>query len=187
MDSSSSSDEFDHSESSRPKLNLKFFDPEEYWCRVCNIFPDNAKEYLHHLHSLEHKSAMAVSFGIVWLIAKYYKILLQEINLIEAAWHDHNPEKPRCEIEGAPERRVPIRGLSILLYILSKSSKFALSGLQFLIAATAWYCKLCHKWMGDLHCTSLHLKSDRHICNVEVSIPRQYWSIIHTGNLVVFQ
>jgi hypothetical protein len=61
VDSESSSGETEATESNRPKCNLKFFDPEEYWCRVCNIFPDNAKEYLHHLHTQEHKAAMAVS------------------------------------------------------------------------------------------------------------------------------
>jgi hypothetical protein len=53
-------------------------------------------------------------------------ILPQEINLIEAAWHDHNPEKPRGEIEGAPERRVPIRGLFFYYKNLPESSKFTL-------------------------------------------------------------
>ena len=35
-------------------------------------------------------------------------------------------------------------------------------GLPFFVSATAWYCKLCNQWMGDLHCASAHLKSDIH-------------------------
>lgn len=37
-----------------------------------------------------------------------------------------------------------------------------LAGLPFFVSATAWYCKLCCEWMGDLHCASAHLKSDLH-------------------------
>lgn len=44
----------------------------------------------------------------------------------------------------APTKRTPIRGL------------------QFFMPSTAWYCKMCSLWMGDLHCASLHLKSQIH-------------------------
>lgn len=42
-------------------------------------------------------------------------------------------------------------------------------GLPFFVSATAWYCKLCKEWMGDLHCASAHLKSDAHEVNYLVS------------------
>lgn len=44
----------------------------------------------------------------------------------------------------APTKRTPIRGL------------------QFFVPSTAWYCKLCSFWIGDLHCASSHLKSQTH-------------------------
>ena len=43
------------------KYNYIHFDPENHWCRVCNVFPRTAKEYLHHLHSPEHKEQITVS------------------------------------------------------------------------------------------------------------------------------
>lgn len=46
--------------------------------------------------------------------------------------------------ENAQTKRTPIRGLT------------------FFVPATAWYCKLCSIWMGDLHCASTHLKSQTH-------------------------
>lgn len=46
--------------------------------------------------------------------------------------------------ENAPTKRTPIRGL------------------QFFVPTTGWYCKICFVWMGDLHCASLHLKSQTH-------------------------
>jgi len=35
-------------------------------------------------------------------------------------------------------------------------------GLEFFIGTSAWYCKLCDTWIGDLHCASAHFKSKRH-------------------------
>lgn len=43
-------------------------------------------------------------------------------------------------------------------------------GLQFFVSATAWYCKLCNVFMGDLHCASVHLKSDQHQRNLSVRL-----------------
>jgi hypothetical protein len=34
--------------------------------------------------------------------------------------------------------------------------------LEFFIGTSAWYCKLCDTWIGDLHCASAHFKSKRH-------------------------
>lgn len=30
------------------------YDPEEHWCKSCQVFPKAAKDYLSHLHSKEH-------------------------------------------------------------------------------------------------------------------------------------
>jgi len=57
----SSSDAKDGEEAPEGKVNYVHYDPEMHWCRVCNVFPRTAKEYLHHLHSQEHKDETAVS------------------------------------------------------------------------------------------------------------------------------
>lgn len=45
----------------KPMYNFVHYDPEMHWCRVCDIFPKTAKEYLNHLHSNEHKEVCLVS------------------------------------------------------------------------------------------------------------------------------
>lgn len=59
-------------------------------------------------------------------------------------WHDHLVKDDMPTYAGAPTKRTPIRGL------------------QFFTPSTAWYCKLCCFWIGDLHCASSHLKSKTH-------------------------
>ncbi|XP_052738143.1 zinc finger matrin-type protein CG9776 isoform X2 [Bicyclus anynana] len=67
---------------------------------------------------------------------------------MEAPWHSMTgvnegfPSYP-----SAPTKRTPIRGL------------------QFFVPSTAWYCKLCDQFIGDLHCASAHLKSLTHSKN----------------------
>ncbi|XP_066588069.1 zinc finger matrin-type protein CG9776-like [Prorops nasuta] len=116
-------------EGAKPLYNFVHYDPEMHWCKVCDIFPKTAKEYLNHLHSNEHKEACL------------------ENKIVDMPWHERNGEGTEKEIPyypGLPRKRTPIKGL------------------QFFIPATAWYCKLCDAWIGDLHCASLHLKSKRH-------------------------
>ncbi|KAF7992980.1 hypothetical protein HCN44_005761 [Aphidius gifuensis] len=113
----------------KPICNFVHYDPEMHWCKVCNIFPKTAKEYLNHLHSNEHKE----------------KCL--EKKIVDMPWHPRNGGGTEKEVPyhpSLPTKRTPIKGL------------------QFFSAATAWYCKLCDSWIGDLHCASLHLKSKRH-------------------------
>ncbi|CAK1551524.1 unnamed protein product [Leptosia nina] len=68
--------------------------------------------------------------------------------LMEAPWHSVTgvnegfPNYP-----SAPPKRTPIKGL------------------QFFVPSTAWYCKLCDQFIGDLHCASAHLKSVIHAKN----------------------
>lgn len=59
-------------------------------------------------------------------------------------WHDHLVKDDMPTYPNAPTKRTPIRGL------------------QFFTPSTAWYCKLCCFWIGDLHCASSHLKSKTH-------------------------
>lgn len=59
-------------------------------------------------------------------------------------WHDHLVKDDMPTYQNAPTKRTPIRGL------------------QFFTPSTAWYCKLCCFWIGDLHCASSHLKSKTH-------------------------
>lgn len=49
------------SEDAKPMYNFVHYDPEMHWCKVCDIFPKTAKEYLNHLHSNEHKETCLVS------------------------------------------------------------------------------------------------------------------------------
>ncbi|XP_011310962.1 zinc finger matrin-type protein CG9776-like isoform X2 [Fopius arisanus] len=116
-------------EDSKPMYNFVHYDPEMHWCKICDIFPKTAKEYLNHLHSAEHKETCL------------------ERKIVDMPWHEKNGEGTEKEVPyypGLPTKRTPIKGL------------------QFFSAATAWYCKLCDSWIGDLHCASLHLKSKRH-------------------------
>ncbi|XP_058824877.1 zinc finger matrin-type protein CG9776 [Topomyia yanbarensis] len=62
----------------------------------------------------------------------------------EYPWREKLPPDDSTNHPGLPSKRTPIRGL------------------QFFIPATAWYCKVCNYWMGDLHCASVHLKSKMH-------------------------
>lgn len=48
-------------EDMKPMYNFVHYDPEMHWCKVCDIFPKTAKEYLNHLHSNEHKETCLVS------------------------------------------------------------------------------------------------------------------------------
>lgn len=45
--------------------NYVHYDPEMHWCRVCDVFPRTAKEFLNHLHSAEHKEQTLVSLIIL--------------------------------------------------------------------------------------------------------------------------
>lgn len=73
---------------------------------------------------------------------------------MEAPWHqilNEDDEEP-APVSGAATKRLPIRGL------------------QHFIASSAWFCKLCNKWIGDLHCASAHLKSKGHAKSYMVNI-----------------
>lgn len=71
---------------------------------------------------------------------------------IETPWHVGIDHDPFPTFENAPTKRVPVRGM------------------QFLVPANAWFCKLCSVWIGDLHCASAHLKSRLHSNKYELFI-----------------
>lgn len=73
------------------KFNYIHYDPEVHWCRICDVFPRTAKDFLMHLHSKEHKK------------------LMQDEN-IENPWHKL-PKDPEFPIyDGASKKRLPIKG-----------------------------------------------------------------------------
>ncbi|KRG02063.1 zinc finger matrin-type protein CG9776 isoform X2 [Drosophila mojavensis] len=74
---------------------------------------------------------------------------------METPWHVGIDHDPYPTYDKAPIKRVPVRGL------------------QFLVPASAWYCKLCSAWIGDLHCASVHLKSLTHSNRYDLFLKKQ--------------
>ncbi|XP_030080587.1 zinc finger matrin-type protein CG9776 isoform X2 [Drosophila hydei] len=74
---------------------------------------------------------------------------------METPWHVGIDHDPYPTYDKAPIKRVPVRGL------------------QFLVPASAWYCKLCSVWIGDLHCASAHLKSRLHANRYDLFVKKQ--------------
>ncbi|XP_055644714.1 zinc finger matrin-type protein CG9776 [Toxorhynchites rutilus septentrionalis] len=62
----------------------------------------------------------------------------------EYPWREKQQAEDNPNYPDLPSKRTPIRGL------------------QFFVPATAWYCKICDYWMGDLPAASTHLKSRQH-------------------------
>lgn len=121
------------SDGSKPAFNYVHYDPELHWCRICDVFPVSAKDYLLHLISDGHRETT------------------KKHQLVDMPWHNTPPEVELPSNPEGPVKRTPIKGI------------------QFFVPAQAWYCKLCDKWIGDLHCASAHLKSQIHIQNFSVS------------------
>lgn len=75
------------------KYNYIHYDPELHWCRTCDVFPKTAKDLLLHLQSQEHK-----------------KIAQDRDIKDDTPWH-HLPAEPELPyFEGAPKKRLPIKG-----------------------------------------------------------------------------
>lgn len=72
--------------------NCIHYDPELHWCRICDVFPRSAKDYLNHLHSPEHKHAT------------------QQHQLVDTPWHKLPADEEVPSYKGAPIRRLPIKG-----------------------------------------------------------------------------
>lgn len=69
-----------------------YYDPELHWCRICDVFPKSAKDYLTHMHSKEHRQ------------------ITQDRDMVDTPWHRLPPEPEIPSFEGAPTRRMPIKG-----------------------------------------------------------------------------
>lgn len=66
-------------EDAKPMYNFVHYDPEMHWCKICDIFPKTAKEYLNHLHSVEHKETCLVRFNnFLSNIFAYFPIKLRD-------------------------------------------------------------------------------------------------------------
>nr|XP_023017651.1 zinc finger matrin-type protein CG9776-like isoform X1 [Leptinotarsa decemlineata] len=118
------------------------YDTGLHWCRSCDEFPETAKDFLLHLQDKKHKEAA------------------KENDHDSTPWHKLPAEPVLPSHEGAPVKRIPIKGL------------------QFFISAPSWYCKLCDVWIGDLHCASHHLKSQAHFQNYENFIAQNpHWEM----------
>lgn len=83
--------------SAESKYNYIHYDPELHWCRMCDIFPKTAKDFLMHLHNKEHRDMM-----------------LQEN--VEIPWHKEKEEDQFPVNEGAPKKRLPIKGKNMMSY-----------------------------------------------------------------------
>lgn len=86
---------------SSTKYNYVHYDPEVHWCRTCDVFPKTAKEFLLHLQSDEHK-----------------KVAQERDMKDDTPWH-HLPGEPELPYhEGAPKKRLPIKGKKQLINCL---------------------------------------------------------------------
>ena len=44
------------------------------------------------------------------------------------------------------------------------------TGVEFMMSVSAFYCSLCSEFSGDVTCADAHLKSDKHNDNYRVSV-----------------
>lgn len=93
----------ERSDPNAPCYNYMHYDPELHWCRVCDVFPRSAKDYLNHMHSTEHGQVS------------------QEHQLVDTPWHKLPPDEELPSFKGAPVKRVPIKGN--FKYLLSVSCR----------------------------------------------------------------
>lgn len=80
------------SDPNMPNVNYIHYDPELHWCRVCDVFPRSAKDFLNHLHSAEHRQ------------------VTQDHQLVDTPWHKLPPDEEMPSFKGAPVKRMPIKG-----------------------------------------------------------------------------
>ena len=125
-------------------MNYTYYDPELHWCMPCNLFPKTARDYLTHLHSKEHEEKVAE-------------------NLLK------NPEK-KTSLDSPWREEFTIGADMAPAYKDAPTKRTPIKGLQFFVPSYAWFCKLCAVWMGDLHCASVHLKTETHSLKFNVSI-----------------
>ncbi|KAF5294256.1 hypothetical protein FQR65_LT10842 [Abscondita terminalis] len=124
--------------------------------RFCYVYYDPE---LHWCRSCDVFPKSAKDY-LLHLHSKEHRQITQERDMVDTPWHRLPGEPELPSFEGATKKRMPIKGL------------------QFLISATAWYCKLCDTWVGDLHCASQHLKSQNHNQNFANFVEQNpHWEI----------
>ncbi|XP_022906292.2 zinc finger matrin-type protein CG9776-like isoform X1 [Onthophagus taurus] len=142
------------SESSSPSTKSKRQPSEMPFDSRCNYVHYDPELHWCRMCDIFPKTAKDL---LIHLQSKEHRANVQED---EAPWHKLPPEQEFPYIEGAPTKRHPIKGL------------------QFFVSTTAWYCRLCDSWIGDLHCASLHLKSINHSQNYSNFVEQNpHWEI----------
>lgn len=75
------------------KYNYIHYDTGLHWCRMCDEFPDTAKDYLLHLQDKGHRQ------------------MAKENDVDNTPWHKLSPEPVLSSNENAPAKRIPIKGI----------------------------------------------------------------------------
>lgn len=79
--------------------------------------------------------------------------------------HLHTPEhieKSGKKSSDAPWREAFQKANDVSTYPNAPTKQAPIRGLQFFEPSSAWFCKLCQVFMGDVWCATLHLKSKIH-------------------------
>ncbi|XP_056630509.1 zinc finger matrin-type protein CG9776 isoform X1 [Diorhabda sublineata] len=88
----------DHSKKNvSENYNYVHYDTGLHWCRMCDEFPETAKDFLLHLQDKKHRETM-----------KYNDI-------DSTPWHKLPPEQLMPTTENAPTKRIPIKGLQFFI------------------------------------------------------------------------
>lgn len=75
------------------KCNYVHYDAGLHWCRMCDEFPETAKDYLLHLQDRRHRQ------------------MVKENDVDNTPWHKLPAELLLPSDENAPIKRVPIKGI----------------------------------------------------------------------------
>lgn len=75
------------------KVNYIHYDTGLHWCRMCDEFPETAKDYLLHLQDKAHRQ------------------MTKENDVDNTPWHKLPAEAVLPSDENAPTKRVPIKGI----------------------------------------------------------------------------
>lgn len=91
--------------------NYVHYDTGLHWCRMCDEFPETAKDYLLHLQDKSHRQ------------------LTKENDVDNTPWHKLPAEPVLPSDENAPTKRVPIKGIMgnfnlLLLHLIFNVFKF---------------------------------------------------------------
>lgn len=76
------------------RYNYVHYDTGLHWCRLCDDFPETAKDYLLHLQDKDHRQ------------------MAKENDVDNTPWHKVPPEPVLPSDEDAPTKRIPIKGIT---------------------------------------------------------------------------